>query len=877
MDLNHAYKASNGESNNSLDSSLDVKPMEKPATDDAVRTEKRKYHGAAVMSHHQISVMSQPLTKGVRELIKKTTAFMSCSKSKPQKLMELGPMTYAHSVLTASEKPLCHMELESSSVNGFADTLQDNGVSDATLVEMWLIRVTRRKRVRYCFRISNGVLTWKDNRMLELDTIKDIRMAEMAKNYREQYDIMDAFASRWITIIYQVSPTKLKALHLIAPTQLECAKFYNAVLTVARQRRELMESISVPSSEAFANIHWKVNVSSKKADESRDTLSFEDVQRLCTKFHIYCSSNYLKRVFKIADVNRNGLLNFSEFCTFVRMLKKRHEVTEIWQKIAAETRAIDFEKFYSFLTDVQCEDMDAQLARDLFNEYSHEGYMDEDLLLKFLTAQPYAREIEEDYSRPLSEYFISSSHNTYLLGNQVGSMASVEGYIQALQQGCRSVEIDIWDSDDGPVVCHGKLTSSLPLRNVVDVINKYAFITSPYPLILSLEIHCRSEGQIIVKQLFDDILGPLIYVADHSVGWPSLRDLKHKIIIKSKKLRVNVDMAADIYHSTSSKGSSYDSEYDVQSQPSSPMPRRGMRGIHISKRKHRVIEQLLQISAIHGITFRNFSLPESKTPTHCFSLSERSFDNLANDDLQRLAIDKHNRRHLMRVYPHAFRYKSSNYDPIKCWRLGVQMVATNWQTYDLGQQLNQAMFRVTARDDWPWPSGYVRKPEYLLHTVPKTSFIRDIYEAVHSSVVALSLELLSAQLLPKPKLSSRDGEAHFAPYVVIEVLGDGLCGPIHVQNGLVTAPNQVTSCRCPENGFNPVWKTSLTATLNNTGFNFIRYIVKNADITLATCCIRLDYMKRGYRHIPLYSLESSRFIFSTLFVKTDYRIVRSLF
>jgi hypothetical protein len=119
---------------------------------------------------------------------------------------------------------------------------------------------------------------------------------------------------------------------------------------------------------------------------------------------------------------------------------------KIYAAHAGSGKTWSAEKAAAFVQDVQ-RDSDAERALEL----SGGKPWDFDAFVRYMTSSithAVAPPREEDLSWSLSNYFISSSHNTYLTGNQLSSDSSADAYKNVLLRGCRCIEIDVWDGDE---------------------------------------------------------------------------------------------------------------------------------------------------------------------------------------------------------------------------------------------------------------------------------------------------------------------------------------------------------------------------------------------------------------------------------------------
>uniref|UniRef100_A0A8C7W282 Phosphoinositide phospholipase C n=1 Tax=Oncorhynchus mykiss TaxID=8022 RepID=A0A8C7W282_ONCMY len=598
----------------------------------------------------------------------------------------------------------------------------------------------------------------------------------------------------------------------------------------------------------------------QKADKNKDgRMNFKEVRTLLKMMNVDMNEEYTLRLFTMADNSESGCLENEEFVQFYKMLTKREDVWRVFQDYSRDGQILTLAELEDFLKQEQQEgERSLEHAQELIDRYEpsengkdhcKHGAMSIDGFQMYLVSpegailDPQLLALHQDMSQPLSHYFICSSHNTYLMDDQLRGQSSQEAYIQALKRGCRCVEVDCWDGPNGePVVYHGHtFTSKILFRDVITTLAEYAFKVSEFPVILSLENHCSMEQQRVMAQLLDTILGDTLLRAplDRLVPQelPSPQDLKGKVLLKAKKIG-GVEESETLTDEVTDEVSDED-EADPKSLSAEAL--RLNDKVRASNKHCALTCQLIMIcdglinshqaGDICSLTCNVLSLQKSKFSrelsdlvVYCKSVHFHSFEysrlhskcyemsSFSESKARKLAKDTgaefvhHNSRQLSRVYPSGMRTDSSNYNPQELWNVGCQIVALNFQTAGPEMDLNDGLFSQNGC------CGYVLKPDFMRNDDsfdPERPQDRNGYTSLR-----LSIQVISGQQLPK--VNHKEGSI-VDPLVRVEIYGV-----------FQDQAKQETSY-IDNNGFNPLWNETLNFIVHVPELALVRFVVEDYD------------------------------------------------
>ncbi|XP_069761271.1 1-phosphatidylinositol 4,5-bisphosphate phosphodiesterase delta-3-like isoform X2 [Narcine bancroftii] len=549
------------------------------------------------------------------------------------------------------------------------------------------VKSSKWKKERQMKLQEDGLSIWYESRnkpptfsVMDIQEVQEGHQSEVMTKHSSVFS-----ENRCFTIVFAGSRSSLE---LVAATEEEGKCWVRGLKKLTRRVATMSQQDKI---EHLIHQHLQ------KADKNNDSkISFKEMKNMLKMINLKVNDDYVNSLFQQCDRSKTNQLEEHEIEEFCKLLMQRPELEQIFQHFSSTEQKMTIDGLELFLKE-QKEMVTKGKCLNIMQNYGqyYNGKQNQVLTLDGFMMYLLSPEgnifdsdhdkVYQDMTQPLSHYFISTSHNTYLMEDQLGGPSSTEAYIRALLRGCRCVELDCWEGPNGePIIYHGyTLTSKILFKDVITTIRDYAFTVSPYPVILSLENHCGKEQQAVMARHLKGILSNMLVTA------PLDSNVSKELPSPEKLTRELSDLV-----------------------------------IYCQSTHFQSFEQTWSRQVAHETS--SFSETKAKK-----LMAENAFSFITHNTLQ-----------LSKVYPLGSRVDSSNFNPQEMWNGGCQLVALNFQKPGMEMDLNKGKFRQNGR------SGYILKPIFMrdrsIHFDPAQPI-----EGLGLDRKELTIEVITAQQLPK--------------------------------------------------------------------------------------------------------------------------------
>ncbi|XP_041454201.1 1-phosphatidylinositol 4,5-bisphosphate phosphodiesterase gamma-1-like isoform X1 [Lytechinus variegatus] len=390
---------------------------------------------------------------------------------------------------------------------------------------------------------------------INIREIKEIRPGKVSKDFEKWPEEHRRHPNNICFVVFYGTEFRLKTLSVAAVN----ADEYHLWITGLKWLAENTEKASYPLQVR----RWLRREFYAMGKNKTDTVSLRDMKSFLPRINLKMNTRELRENFNEADRWGRQEIPFDGLLQLYNNLVFQQEVADRLREYYNDMNRVTLNDYIRFLAQEQKDPVanNPHEVKQYIKKYfadSGKPPVESDSDLSFTVQEfvdyLYSKDneiwnrfydnITDDMDRPLCDYWIASSHNTYLTGDQVSSESSVEAYARCLRMGCRCLELDCWDGPDGlPIIYHGHtLTTKIRFYDVLKTIKEHAWITTDFPIILSIENHCSLLQQRNMACLFQEVFGEnlLTQPIDRDANsLPAVSKLKRKIILKHKKLPDN--------------------------------------------------------------------------------------------------------------------------------------------------------------------------------------------------------------------------------------------------------------------------------------------------------------------------------------------------